>query len=51
MKTIWKSIFSVHNKVYLEHSMAICLHVIYICFHATLAELSSTERDHMFLEA
>lgn len=51
MKIIWKSIFSVHNKIYLEHSMAICLHVIYICFHATLAELSSPERDHMFLEA
>lgn len=51
MKIMWKSIFSDHNKVYLKHSMDICLHVIYICFHATLAELSSPDRDHMFLEA
>ena len=33
------------NKALLEHSHAIYLHIIYGCFHATMGELSSYNRD------
>ena len=39
------------NKVLLEHSHSLRQHVIYACFGATTAELSSCDRKHMACEA
>ena len=35
------------SKSLLEHSHAIYLHIIYVCFHATVGELSCCNRDRV----
>ena len=35
------------NKILLEHSHTICLHIVYGCFQATEAWLSSCNKDHV----
>ena len=43
-KIMGNSDFSV-RKVFSEHSQAYRLHIVYSCFHATMAELSGCDRD------
>lgn len=41
------SLSPIFCKVLLEQAMPICLHIVYGCFHHTMSDLTSSDRDHV----